>query len=71
MQLVTRRKQPAGRKPVRVPSLRLFTMTPLRAARHRARTDENDGEHVARSPLISWERYAQALLFADELIYVN
>jgi len=32
---------------------------------------KNEGERVDRSPLTPWERYAQALLFTSELIYVN
>ena len=32
---------------------------------------KNEGEKVDRRPLTPWERYAQALLFANELIYVN
>jgi mono/diheme cytochrome c family protein len=31
----------------------------------------NQGEMVERSPLSAWEQYAQALLFANELAYVN
>jgi hypothetical protein len=32
---------------------------------------QNQGEKVDRRPLNAWEQYAQALLFANELIYVN
>ena len=32
---------------------------------------KNEGEKVDRRPLTPWERYAQALLFANELIYVH
>jgi hypothetical protein len=32
---------------------------------------QNEGELVARKPLTSWEAYAQALLFANELAYVE
>ncbi|MGI8604788.1 MAG: DUF1553 domain-containing protein [Verrucomicrobiales bacterium] len=32
---------------------------------------QNDGERVERAALEKWERYAQALLFANELAYVN
>ncbi|MCI0540667.1 MAG: DUF1549 and DUF1553 domain-containing protein [Verrucomicrobiales bacterium] len=31
----------------------------------------NQGEAVDRRPLTAWEHYAQALLFANELVYVN
>jgi len=31
----------------------------------------NQGEKVDRRPLTQWEQYAQALLFANEVIYVN
>jgi len=31
----------------------------------------NEGEVVDRSPLTPWEQYAQALLFANEMVYVN
>ncbi|MBX7206671.1 MAG: DUF1549 and DUF1553 domain-containing protein [Verrucomicrobiaceae bacterium] len=31
----------------------------------------NQGEVVSRQPLSAWERYAQALLFANEIMYVN
>lgn len=31
----------------------------------------NQGEVVERKPLTAWERYAQALLFANEIMYVN
>ena len=31
----------------------------------------NAGQIVSRAPLTAWERYAQALLFANELMYVN
>jgi hypothetical protein len=32
---------------------------------------KNEGERVDRSPLTPWEQYAQALLFTNEVIYVN
>ena len=32
---------------------------------------QNEGERVERRPLTGWEAYAQALLFANELAYVN
>ncbi|HEY3900963.1 MAG TPA: DUF1549 and DUF1553 domain-containing protein [Chthoniobacter sp.] len=32
---------------------------------------QNQGEKVDRRPLTAWEQYAQALLFANEVIYVN
>jgi Protein of unknown function (DUF1553)/Protein of unknown function (DUF1549)/Planctomycete cytochrome C len=32
---------------------------------------QNPGEYVERRPLTGWEAYAQALLFANELAYVN
>ncbi len=32
---------------------------------------KNQGEQVDRSPLTSWEEFAQALLFTNELVYVN
>ena len=32
---------------------------------------KNEGELVARRPLTLWERYAQALLFTNEIAYVN
>jgi Protein of unknown function (DUF1553) len=32
---------------------------------------QNPGEYVERRPLSGWEAYAQALLFANELAYVN
>ena len=31
----------------------------------------NQGEKVERRPLTAWEQYAQALLFTNELVYVN
>jgi hypothetical protein len=31
----------------------------------------NDGEIVDRKPLTAWEQYAQALLFTNEMAYVN
>ena len=31
----------------------------------------NEGEVVERKPLTPWEQYAQALLFSNELVYVN
>lgn len=49
------------------------------AARQQARRNDrlgnrairNEGELVDRKPLTAWERYAQALLFTNELAYVN
>ena len=35
------------------------------------RAIRNEGEFVARKPLTVWEQYAQALLFANEIAYVN
>ena len=32
---------------------------------------QNQGEKVDRRPLTEWEQYAQALLFANEVVYVN
>jgi hypothetical protein len=32
---------------------------------------QNEGERVVRKPLTVWEEYAQALLFANEMAYVN
>jgi cytochrome c553 len=32
---------------------------------------KNEGELVERKPLTPWEEYAQALLFTNELVYVN
>ena len=32
---------------------------------------KNQGERVDRSPLSAWEQFAQALLFANELVYLN
>jgi mono/diheme cytochrome c family protein len=32
---------------------------------------QNEGERVERRPLTGWEAYAQALLFSNELAYVN
>jgi hypothetical protein len=32
---------------------------------------QNEGELVSRAPLTPWEAYAQALLFSNELAYVN
>ena len=32
---------------------------------------QNEGQRVERRPLTGWEAYAQALLFANELAYVN
>jgi hypothetical protein len=32
---------------------------------------ENQGEFVDRKPLTTWELYAQALLFTNEMVYVN
>jgi hypothetical protein len=31
----------------------------------------NEGELVERKPLTPWEQYAQALLFTNEIVYVN
>jgi hypothetical protein len=31
----------------------------------------NEGQYVARKPLTPWEQYAQALLFTNEIAYVN
>ena len=31
----------------------------------------NEGEIVDRKPLTPWEQYAQALLFTNEIAYVN
>jgi hypothetical protein len=31
----------------------------------------NEGEMVERRPLTVWEEYAQALLFTNEMAYVN
>ena len=31
----------------------------------------NEGERVERKPLSPWEKYAQALLFTNEMVYVN
>jgi hypothetical protein len=31
----------------------------------------NEGDLVDRRPLSPWEQYAQALLFANEMVYVN
>jgi len=35
------------------------------------RAIENEGETVDRRPLSIWEQYAQALLFTNEVVYVN
>ena len=32
---------------------------------------QNEGQLVSRAPLSPWEAYAQALLFSNELAYVN
>ncbi|HEX8913155.1 MAG TPA: PSD1 and planctomycete cytochrome C domain-containing protein [Humisphaera sp.] len=32
---------------------------------------KNEGETIDRRPLTVWEQYAQALLFANEIVYVN
>jgi hypothetical protein len=32
---------------------------------------QNEGEMVERGPLTLWEEYAQALLFTNEIAYVN
>jgi hypothetical protein len=32
---------------------------------------QNSGEYVEKRPLTGWEAYAQALLFSNELAYVN
>jgi hypothetical protein len=32
---------------------------------------QNTGDFVERRPLTNWEAYAQALLFSNELAYVN
>src|SRR6185295_3483401 len=32
---------------------------------------QNEGEYVVRKPLTPWEAYAQALLFTNEVAYVN
>jgi hypothetical protein len=32
---------------------------------------QNEGERVERRPLTDWEQYAQALLFTNEMVYVN
>ena len=34
-------------------------------------TIRNEGEFVERRPLTVWEEYAQALLFTNEIEYVN
>jgi hypothetical protein len=34
-------------------------------------TIQNEGEFVERRPLTVWEEYAQALLFTNEIAYVN
>jgi len=34
-------------------------------------TIRNEGEFVERRPLTVWEEYAQALLFTNEIAYVN
>jgi hypothetical protein len=35
------------------------------------RAIQNEGEYVERKPLTPWEQYAQALLFTNEIAYVN
>ena len=35
------------------------------------RAIQNEGEMVDRKPLTPWEEYAQALLFTNEIAYVN
>ncbi|MDB5332236.1 MAG: hypothetical protein JWP03_3387, partial [Phycisphaerales bacterium] len=35
------------------------------------RAIQNEGETVERKPLTIWEEYAQALLFTNEVAYVN
>jgi len=47
---------------------------PMPAAKRRAdgrSAIQNEGEYVARKPLTPWEAYAQALLFTNEVAYVN
>ncbi|MGV3532472.1 MAG: DUF1553 domain-containing protein, partial [Chthoniobacteraceae bacterium] len=39
--------------------------------RYGNRSIRNQGELVEKKPLTAWERYAQALLFTNELAYVN
>jgi hypothetical protein len=50
-------------------ALKASQVKPRRAPRRR--TIQNEGQVVERCPLTPWEQYAQALLFTNEIAYVN